>query len=173
MTRTSQLAAHYAVLQIDARLDHTVMHFRNTAELLIEEFWEYHPQCGRDARRLDPAGESAHAELVDLLRKMRANDLRTARTLLAARARCGGDKDDLPELDEAVMKEFRRLADAHHADERERQAAAVLEERRRAARADDDAFDDALERHTEGLFDYANGEGPGPWFAATREGGGK
>jgi hypothetical protein len=58
------------------------------------------------------------------------------------------------------MKEFRRLADAHHADERERQAAALLDRQRRLARADDDAFDDALEHHNEALFDNANGEGP-------------
>lgn len=171
MSETKQLAAHYAVLQLDGMLDTAIMHYRRMAELLIEEFWEQWPQCDGDARRLDPAGKSAHAELVDLLRKMRANALRAARTFLALRARCGRDKDDLPELDEAVMKEFRRLADAHYADERERQAAAALEERRRAARADDDAFDDALERWTEAEFDYANGEGPGPWFAAAGKGG--
>ncbi|MFM7136922.1 MAG: hypothetical protein ACKO1M_07620 [Planctomycetota bacterium] len=171
MTRTSQLAAHYAVLQLDAHLDHAVMHYRNTVDLLVEEFWEHFPQRQRDARLLDPDGKRAHDELVGLLHNMRGNALRDARTYLALRARCGRDKDDLPELDPAVMQEFRRLADAHGAAENERKAAAAAEVRRRAARADDDAFDDALERWTEAEFDYANGEGPGPWFAAAREGG--
>lgn len=158
MSETKQLAAHYAVLQLDAHIHQEIMHCRNMVELLIEEFWEQYPQCDRDARRLDAAGKAAHAEYVEVLRKMRANALRSARTHLAARALCGRDKDDLPELDEAVMKEFRRLADAHHADERERRAAASLEEKRRLARADDDAFDDALEGHYEALFDYATAE---------------
>lgn len=171
MSETKQLAAHYAALQLNAHLDHDIMHFRNMAELLIEEFWEQHPQCERDTRRLDAAGKAAHAEYVEVLRKMRANALRLARTHFAARALCGRDKDDLPELDEAVMQEFRRLADAHHADELERKAADSLEEQRRKAKADDDAFDDALERFHEAQFDYANGEGPGPWLAVARQGG--
>lgn len=171
MSETNQLAAHYAVLQIDALLDAGVMHYRRLAELIVEEFWERYPQCGRDARRLDAAGKSAHAAVVDLLRAKRGNAVRDARTLLALRAQCGTDKDDLPELDDAVLAEFRRLTNTDDADRRERQAAAALEEKRRAARADDDKFDAGLEEHFEGLFDYANGEGPGPWFAATREGG--
>jgi hypothetical protein len=171
MSETKQLAAHYAALQLDAHLHHEIMHCRNMAELLIEEFWEQHPQCERDTRRLDAAGKVAHGTYVEVLRKMRAHSLRLARTHFAARALCGRDKNDLPELDEAVMKEFRRLADAHHADDLERQAEASREEQRRKAKADDDAFDDALERYHEAQFDYANGEGPGPWFAAAREGG--
>ena len=71
------------------------------------------------------------------------------------------------------MTELRRMRQAHEDDRRQRRAEAALEEKRRAERADDDAFDDALERHTEGLFDYSNGEGPGPWFAAAEEGSGE
>jgi len=173
MSETNQLAAHYAVLQLDALLDHVVKHFGSTAELLIEEFWEQRPQYRRDTRRLDHSGKSAHAELVDLLHNMRANALRSARNFLALRARCGRDKNDLPELDEAVMTQFRRLADAHSVVEHQRRATKELEEKRQAAKADDDAFDDALERHYEALFDYANGEGPAPYIAAAREGGAK
>jgi hypothetical protein len=171
MSETKQLAAHYAVLQLDAHLHGEIMHCRSMAELLIEEFWEQYPQCERDPRQLDTAGKAAHAEYVEVLRKMRANALRSARTHLAARALCGRDKDDLPELDAPVMKEFRRLADAQHADELERQAKESLEEQRRKAKADDNAFDDALERVHEAQFDYANGEGPGPWLAVARQGG--
>jgi hypothetical protein len=171
MARTNQLFAHYAALQTDALLDATVMHFRRWAELQVEAFWEQYPQCDRDPRRLDAAGKRAHGNLLGLLRARRQSAVRDARLLLESREECASDKDDLPELDDAVVTELRRLRQAHEDDLRQRRAERKLEEKRLAARADDDAFDDALERYTEGLFDYANGEGPGPWFAAAREGG--
>ena len=169
MAETKQLFAHYAAQQTDALLEADVLHFRRWAELLIEAFWERYPQCDRDPRRLNGSGRVAHDNLLSLLRARRECVIRDARLLLASREECAGDKDDLPELDDAVVTELRRMRQAHEDDRRQRCADAALEEKRRAERADDDAFDDALERHTEGLFDYANGEGPGPWFAAARE----
>jgi len=171
MAETNQLFAHYAALQTDALLDAVVMHFQRWAELHIEAFWERYPKCNRDPRRLNAAGQAAHGRLVGLLRSRRECVIRDARLLLATREQCGSDKDDLPELDDAVVAELRRMRQAHEDDRRQRRAEAALEEQRRAERADDDAFDDALERHTEGLLDYANGDGPGPWFAAERDGG--
>lgn len=173
MAETKQLFAHYAALQTDALLDAVVMHFRRWAELHIEAFWERYPQCDRDPRRLNGAGRVAHGNLLGLLRARRECVIRDARLLLASREECAGDKDDLPERDDAVATELRRMRQAHEDDRRQRRAEAALEEKRRAERADDDAFDDALERHTEGLFDYSNGEGPGPWFAAAGEGSGE
>ena len=171
MARTNQLFAHYAALQTDALLDTVVMHYRRWAELHIEAFWERYPQCSRDPRLLAASGKAAHDSLVRLLRARRECVIREAQLLLATREQCGSDRDDLPELDDAVVTELRRMQSAHEADKRERRAAAQLEEKRRALRAEDDAFDDMLERHTEALFDYANGEGPGPWAVAAREGG--
>jgi hypothetical protein len=171
MAGTNQLFAHYAALQTDGLLDAVVMHFRRWAELQIEAFWERYPLCDRDPGQLNAAGKVAHGNLLGLLRARRECVIRDARLLLASREECASDKDDLPELDDAVVNELRRMQKAHEDDRRHRLAEATLEEKRRAARAADDAFDEALERHTEGLFDYANGDGPGPWFAAAREGG--
>jgi hypothetical protein len=171
MAQTNQLYAHYAALQTDALLDDNVIHFQRWAELHIEAFWERFPQCNRDPQRLNAAGQAAHDRLAGLLRARRECVIRDARLLLATREQCGSDRDDLPELDDAVVTELRRMQQNHEADRRQRRADAALEEQRRAERADDDAFDDALERHTEGLFDYANGDGPGPWFAGKGDGG--
>lgn len=171
MAETKQLFAHYAALQTDALLDAGVMHFRRWAELKIEAFWERYPQCDRDPLRLNSAGGVAHGRLLGFLRARRECVIRDARLLLESREECGSDKDDLPELDDAVVTELRRLQQNAEDDRRQRRAEAALEEKHRAERADDDAFDDALERYYEGLLDYANGEGPGPWFAAGGEGG--
>ena len=49
MTRTSQLAAHYAVIQVDAVLDHVMRSYIPTLELLVDEFHEQ-----SEARQCDP-----------------------------------------------------------------------------------------------------------------------
>lgn len=171
MARTNQLYAHYAALQTDALLDAVVMHFRRWAELHIEEFWERFPKCNRDPQRLNAAGQAAHDRLVRFLRSRRQCVIRDAQLLLATREQCGSDKDDLPELDDAVVTELRRMQQAEEDYRRQRRAEAALEQQRQAERADDDAFDDALEQYNEALLDYANGEGPGPWFSSPPEGG--
>jgi hypothetical protein len=71
MARTNQLFAHYAALQTDAQLDAVFMYFRRWAELHIEAFWERYPQCNREPRRLNAAGQAAHDRLVVLLRARR------------------------------------------------------------------------------------------------------
>jgi hypothetical protein len=166
MAQSKQLFAHYAALRTDALLDAAVKGYRPWAKFQVEAFWERYPECDRDPRGLDAVGKAAYANLLALLRARLACVIRDARLLLAAREQCGHDKSDLPELDAAVVAELDRMRRAHDDDRREIREEALLEEDRRAARADEDDFDAAIERHTEALFDYANGEGPGPWGAA-------
>jgi hypothetical protein len=165
MSETTQLAA----LRTDALLDAAVKGYRPWGELHVKAFWERYPECECDPRRLDAVGKAAYTNLLSLLRARLACVIRDARLLLATREQCGLDKSDLPELDAAVVAELGKMQRAHDDDRQEIREAALLEEKRRAARADEDDFDAALERHTEAMFDYANGEGPGPWFAAARE----
>jgi len=166
MNQTKKLYSHRAAMRTDALLDAAVKGYRPWGELHVEAFWERHPECDRDPRRLDAVGKAAYANLLALMRARLACVIRDARLLLATRVQCGLDKSDLPELDAAVVAELGRMQRAHDDDRREIREAALLEEERRAARADEDDFDAALERHTEALFDYANGEGSGPWGAA-------
>jgi hypothetical protein len=107
MTRTSQLDAHYAVIQVDGVLRQLVMSFQPTAELLIEEVRERAP--GDDGRR----------RLRELLTRYRSGVLELADTLVALRRQCGTDKADLPAADDDdVCAELARLRAAHEKADR-------------------------------------------------------
>jgi hypothetical protein len=109
MTRTYQLDAHYAVIQLDALLREIVMSFQLTADMLIAEVREREP---------DEAGRRL---LGELLIRYRADVLQLAGTVVALRAQCGTDADDLPTPnDDDVRAEYARLRSAH--DEAERSA---------------------------------------------------
>lgn len=106
MTRTSQLDAHYAVIQVDSVARQVVMSFQPTAGLLVDEVRERDP--GDDGRR----------RLRELLTRYRSGVLELADTLVALRAQCGTDKADLPDADDDVRDELARLRAAHEKADR-------------------------------------------------------
>lgn len=112
MTQTSQLDAHYAVIQVDGVMSNVVMSFKPTAELLIAEVRE---------RGTDDDGKR---RLRDLLHRYRAGVLELADTLVALRRQCGADKADLPDDDDDVRAELARIRATHErADRAVRQSA--------------------------------------------------
>lgn len=106
MTRTSQLDAHYAVIQLDSVMRQLVMSFQPTAEMLIAEVQER--SVGDDDRR----------RLRELLSRYRSGVLEVADTLVALRRQCGTDKADLPDADDDVRDELARLRAAHEKTDR-------------------------------------------------------
>lgn len=106
MTRTSQLQAHYAVIQLDAVESHVVMSFRRTVELLIADWRE---------RNADDAGKR---RLRELLTRYRSGVIELADTLAALRVQCGTDKADLPDGDDDVRDELARLRAVHEKADR-------------------------------------------------------
>lgn len=126
MTRTSQLDAHYAVIQVDGVMLQVVMSFKPTADMLIAEVRERDP--GDDGRR----------RLRELLTRYRSGVLELADTLVALRRQCGTDKADLPDADDDVRAELARIRAGHEKAERAgeyRQGSAAL------AAAAEDALD--------------------------------
>ncbi len=113
MTRTSQLDAHYAVIQVDSLLRQVVMSFQPTAEMLVAE-----------VRERDP-GDDDKRRLRELLTRYRSGVLELADTLVTLRRQCGTDKADLPDGDDDdVRAELARLRAAHEkADRAGRQSA--------------------------------------------------
>lgn len=107
MTRTSQLDAHYAVIQVDSLRHHVVMSFQLTADMLIDEVDERAP------------GGAGRRRLRALLTRYRASVLELDDVLVALRAQCGTDPDDLPDDDDAVLAEAARIRAAHDKAERE------------------------------------------------------
>jgi hypothetical protein len=101
MTRTSQLDAHYAVIQVDSVARNVVMSFQLTVDLLVAEVQERAP------------GEAGRRRLRELLTRYRANVLEVADTLVALRGQCGTDADDLPDADDDVRDELARIRAAH------------------------------------------------------------
>jgi hypothetical protein len=102
MTRTSQLDAHYAVIQIDNLLRQVVMSFRPTCDMLIAEVRERAP------------GEAGRQRLRGLLTRYRGSVLEVSDTLVALRGQCGTDPDDLPDAeDDDVREELARIREAH------------------------------------------------------------
>jgi hypothetical protein len=101
MTRTSQLDAHYAVIQVDSVARNVVMSFQLTVDLLVAEVQERAP------------GEAGRRRLRELLTRYRANVLEVADTLVALRGQCGTDADDLPDADDDVAHELARIRAAH------------------------------------------------------------
>ena len=113
MTRTSQLEAHYAVIQVDNLVRHVVMSFQPTAEMLVAEVQERN------------AGDDGRRRLRELLARYRSGVLEVADTLVALRRQCGTDKADLPDADDDdVRHELTRLRAAQEkADRAVRQSA--------------------------------------------------
>lgn len=107
MTRTSQLDAHYAVIQLDNLMRHIVMSAQPTAEMLVAE-----------VRERDP-GDTGRRRLRELLFRYRAGVLELADTLVALRRQCGTDKADLPDADDDdVRAEHARIRAAHERADR-------------------------------------------------------
>jgi hypothetical protein len=114
MTRTAQLDAHYAVIQLDAIRQHVALSFQPTVDLLIAE-----------VRERDPSVEDRQ-RLRALLDKYRGVLLDFDAVVVALRGQCGTDRDDLPDGDDDVTAEVERIRRAHAADkltavERERE----------------------------------------------------
>lgn len=178
MSKTKQLEAHYAVLQLDALRHRVVMSYRPSIEMLVAEFEEKHEGTPKHHPVRVGARERRGAGLL----RLRAAVLELAAAAASLRSDCGTDPTDLPEPDDDVAAEYSRIRAAHETYRREQAAEAfdddgddddVVDRHLEAARANDDAvddIDDIVERHTEKLFDYANGEGPGTLFTTTREG---
>lgn len=102
MTSTSQLDAHYAVIQLDNLVREVVMSFQPTTDMLVAEVRERDP--GDDGRR----------RLRELLTRYRSGVLELADTLVALRGQCGADKADLPDAaDDDVRDELARQRAAH------------------------------------------------------------
>lgn len=156
MTRTSQLDAHYAVLQLDTLRRQVVMSYQPTCEMLVAEFDEQHEGIPRNS----PERVRARERRVERLVRYRAAVLELSEAIVALRLDCGSNSSDLPYVDDDVPPEYSRIRAAH-----------VTYVREQAGETVEDDVDALVERHNEGLLDYANGEGPGPWFAAAREGG--
>jgi hypothetical protein len=118
MTRTNQLDAHYAVIQVDNLVRQVVMSFKPTCDVLIAE-----------VRERDP-GEGGRRRLRELLTRYRADVLELADTLVALRGQCGTDPDDLPDADDDdVRAELARIRAGHEKAERAgeyRQGSAAL-----------------------------------------------
>jgi hypothetical protein len=144
MTRTSQLAAHYAVLQLDALREKVVMSFGPTVEMLIAEFDEQHAGVSV----FTPKRQRAHERRLKQFVRLRAAVLELSSALVALRCGCGTDPKDLPHGDDDVVAEFSRIRAAHEKHRREQAGEPV-----------DDDVDEMLERHHESLVDYAAREG--------------
>jgi len=144
MTRTSQLDAHYAVLQIDNLRREVVMSYRPTCEMLIAEFDEQHERIPKHS----PERERAKERRVERLIRYRAAVLELSSALVALRLDCGTDPSDLPYGDDDVPKEFSRIRAAHEKYRREQAGEPV-----------DDDVDAIVDQHHEALVDYATREG--------------
>lgn len=163
MSRTKQLEAHYAVLQLDALRHRVVMSYRPSVEMLVAEFEEKYEGTPKHHPVRVGARERRGAGLL----RLRAAVLELAEAAASLRLDCGTDPTDLPEPDDDVAAEYSRIRAAHETYRREQAGETFGDD------GDDDAvddIDDIVERHTEELFDYANGEGPGTLFTTTREG---
>lgn len=146
MTRTSQLDAHYAVLQLDALREKVVMSFRPTADMLIAEFHEKYAGLPADSPRV----QLAHEMRVEQLVRYRAAVLELAAAIVVLRCNCGTNLEDLPHVDPDVTAEYSRLRAKHEAYRRVK-----------AGEPADDDVDDMVDRHHEALVDYATREGGG------------
>jgi hypothetical protein len=144
MTRTSQLDAHYAVLQLDALREKVVMSYRPTVEMLIAEFDEQHDGVPKDS----PDRQRNRERRVEQLMRYRAAVLELSTAIVALRCNCGTNPRDLPHGDPDVTAECSRIRAKHEATRREKAGEPV-----------DDDVDDMVDRHYEALLDYATREG--------------
>ena len=106
MTRTAQLDAYLAVVQIDSLLSQVVLSFQPTCDLLIAEWYEQYG--GRHPT------ERCRRRSISLAR-YRAAVIELGSVLAEMRAGCGSDKDDLPAGDDDARREFDRIVAAQRA----------------------------------------------------------
>lgn len=144
MTRTSQLDAHYAVLQLDALREKVVMSYRPTVEMMIAEFDEQHDGVPKDS----PSRQRAYERRVEQLMRYRAAVLELSSAIVALRCNCGTNPRDLPHGDPDVTAEYSSIRAKHEATRREMAGEPV-----------DDDVDEMIDRHHEALLDYATREG--------------
>lgn len=109
MTRTSQLDAHYAVLQLNALHREIVLSFQPTVDMLVAEVRERL----NDERDGPAATKRARNRLATLLARYRSTMLQFADVLVAMRAQCGTDAGELPDGDDDVPEEQERIRKAH------------------------------------------------------------
>lgn len=115
MTRTAQLQAHYAVIQVDAVLDAVVQTYLPTLDLFVDEFHEQ-ADARRHERRYSESGHRAHRAA--LLARYRAAVVALGDVLVDMRADVGVDRADLPAGDSktrAMLDRLRRSAERHRA----------------------------------------------------------
>ena len=144
MTRTSQLDAHYAVLQLDALRQQVVMSYRPTTEMVIAEFAEKLAGVPRDS----PEYRHAKQRRVERLARYRKTLLEFVDAVLALRYDTGTDPTDLPQGDEDVPPEHSTIRAAH-----------ITYCLQQAGEPVDDDIDDMVDRYHEALVDYAAREG--------------
>ena len=144
MTRTSQLQAHYAVLQLDAKRREVVMSYRPTVEMLAAECDEKHAGVPKNS----PERECAEDRRVERLVRYRAAVLELAAAVVLLRLDCGTDTADLPDADDDVTAEYSRIRAAHEKHRQEQAGEPV-----------DDDVDHMVDQYHEALVDYAAREG--------------
>ena len=144
MTRTSQLQAHYAVLQLDAKRREVVMSYRPTVEMLVAECDEKHAGVPKNS----PERERAEDLRVERLVRYRAAVLELAAAVVLLRLDCGTDTTDLPDADDDVTAEYSRIRAAHEKHRREQAGEPV-----------DDDVDAMVDQYHEALVDYATRDG--------------
>jgi hypothetical protein len=147
MTRTSQLDAHYAVLQLDALRQQVVMSYKPTVDMLVAEFDEKHDGVPKNSPDRVRAKERRFERLV----RYRAAVVELAAAVVSLRLDCGTDMADLPDADDDVTAEYSRIRAAHEKHRREHAGEPV-----------DDDVDAMVDRHHEALVDYAAREGGAP-----------
>lgn len=121
MTRTWQLEAHYAVLQLDNLRREVVMSYRPTVEMLSAEFDEALDGVPQNA----PERVRARKQRVERLVRYRTAVLELAAALASLRLDCGTDPDDLPHADDDVTAEYSRIQSAHETHRREQAGQSV------------------------------------------------
>lgn len=144
MTRTSQLDAYCAVLQIDALREKVVLSFQPTVDMLKAEFEEKHANVPKSSSERQMARDVRVEQLV----RYRAAVLELSAALTALRCNCGTNPEDLPHGDPDVSAEYSRIRSTHEVYRREQAAESV-----------DDDVDDMVDRHHEAQLDYATREG--------------
>ena len=144
MTRTSQLDAHYAVLQLDALLQQVVMSYKPTVDMLVAEFDEKYDGVPKNSPDRVRARERRFERFV----RYRAAVVELAAADVSLRLDCGTDTADLPEPDDDVTAEYSRIRAAHEKYRREHAGEPV-----------DDDVDAMVDQYHEALVDYATREG--------------
>ena len=144
MTRTSQLDAHYAVLQLDALRKQVVMSYQPTCEMLVAEFEEKHEGIPRNS----PERVRAKEQRIERLVRYRAAVVELSDAIVALRFHCGTNPSDLPYGDDDVPPEYSRIRAAHLTYVREQAGEPV-----------DDDVDEMVDRYHEALVDAASRDG--------------